>query len=114
MTAERRRVRRGGFFLQTAEHHFPIGGSADGRPSFERFEAGPLKAIEELFGRAFDELPEPYPGIRAWTTIEVPVFGPMTFYGLLVDDYVELIDLVVDEDYEWGSPADPGADDGPA
>jgi hypothetical protein len=37
----------------------------------------------------------------------------MTFYGLLVNDYVELIDLVVDEDYEWGSPGGPGADNGP-
>jgi hypothetical protein len=37
----------------------------------------------------------------------------MTFYGLFVNDYVELVDLVVDEDYEWGSPGDSGADSRP-
>lgn len=113
MAPKRRPVRRGEFFLEAAERHFPHGGTPDGRPSFERFDAGPLRAVEELFGRLFDELPEPYPGIRAWTTIGVPFFGPMTFYGLLVNDYVELIDLVVDEDYEWYSPGDPGADNEP-
>ena len=46
--------------------------------------------------------------------MEVPLFGPMTFYGLLVDDYVELIDLVIDDGYEWGSLGDPGADNGQA
>jgi hypothetical protein len=71
------------------------------------FEDGPLRAIEALLAQAFDELPEPYPGIREWATIEVPFFAPMTFYALLVNDDVELVDLVVDEDYQWESPGDP-------
>lgn len=104
VTTERRPVRRGRYFLEAARGYFPVGGSSDGRPSFELFEGGPLKGIEELFARSFDELPEPYPGIRVWTTIEVPFFAPMTFYGMLVDDTVELVDVVLDEDYQWGSP----------
>jgi len=113
MVRRRRSVRRGEFFVEAAERYFPRGGSPEGRPSFEMFEAGPLRGIEALFGRAFDELPEPYPGIREWTTIEVPFFAPMTFYALLVDEDVELIDLVVDEDYDWDTPGDPSTDDEP-
>ena len=90
VTTERRAVRRGKLFLEAALGYFPRGGAPDGRPSFELFEAGPLKGIEELFARSFDELPEAYPGVRAWTTIGVPFFAPMTFYGMLVDDGVEL------------------------
>lgn len=88
MPRGRRNVRRGDYFVEAAERYFPRGGAPDGRPSFEMFEAGPLRAIEGLFARAFEELPEPYPGIREWTTIEVPFFAPMTFYALLVDDDV--------------------------
>lgn len=52
---------------------------------------------------------EPYPGIRAWTTIAVPFFPPMTFYALLdTSDTVELVDLTVDADYEWGAGGEPG------
>jgi hypothetical protein len=76
------------------------------------FEAGPLRAIEELFARRFEELPEPYPGIRAYLTIAVPFFAPMTFYGIRVADdggeVVEIVDITFDEEYEWDSPGDPG------
>ena len=52
---------------------------------------------------------EPYPGVRAWTTIAVPWFPPMTFYAVLdTSDTVELVDLTVDAEYEW----DLGVDDG--
>jgi hypothetical protein len=114
VTSERREVRRSDNFTEAAYGLFPRGGSVDGRPSFELFEQGPLRAVEDLCARAFEQMAEPYPGIRAWTTIEVPFFPPVTFYAALdTSDMVELIDLTVDTDYEWESPGDAGADDEP-
>jgi hypothetical protein len=34
---------------------YPPGGSSDGRASFELFEERPLRAVEMLFERAFDD-----------------------------------------------------------
>jgi len=100
MSPPRRQVRRSELFIETAQRFFPPGGSVQGRPSYQLFEDGPLGAIEFLFARRFDGLPDPYPGDRAWTTIQAPLFPPMTFYAAGVDDYVELLDLTVDTDYE--------------
>lgn len=73
----------------------------DGAPSFEQFSNGPLAAATEFFRRRFDEAPEPYPGIRAWITIRLPVFMPMVFYAAQVDDHVELIDFSAHEDADY-------------
>jgi hypothetical protein len=98
----RRRVVRSKGFLARAQALYPPGGSADGRPSFELFEAGPLRAVEELFGRKFGDQLEAVEGtgIRFVMTHEVPVFPAMVIYGCLgTDDSVELLDVVVDEGY---------------
>jgi hypothetical protein len=110
----RRYVRRSDQFLEIARNLFPPGGSLDGRPSFELFEQGPLEAMEDLCAWAFEEMSEPYPGIRSWITIGVPIFPPMVFYAVLdTSDVVDLIDLVLDTDYEWESAGDPQTDDEP-
>ena len=107
MASQRRPVRRSDLFLETARQSFPPGGSPDGRPSFELFERGPLHAAEELCALAFEQMAEPYPGIRAWTTIAVPFFPPMTFYAVLdTTGVVDLMDLTIDTDYDWGTPSD--------
>ena len=74
----RRTVVRSAHFLEQARAIYPPGGSAEGRPASELFEAGPLKAVEELFSRAFEDQPEGLEGtgIRVATTHEVPVFPP--------------------------------------
>ncbi len=62
------------------------GGSSDGRPSFEQFEDQP-EAVE---GTA----------IRFAVTHQLPVFPAMVMFGCLgTDDSVELLDVIVDEDY---------------
>ena len=70
MVASRREVRHSPAFLATAKERFPVGGSAEGRPSYELFERGPLEAASELFSRSFDDLFEIVPGIRAIDTLE--------------------------------------------
>jgi hypothetical protein len=100
--ARRRQVRRSQAFLEAANRLFPPGGSVDGRASFELFEVGPLAAIEELFARDFESQPEAVEGtaIRFAMTHGVPVFPPLVVYAVLVtDDVVELIDIIVDDDY---------------
>lgn len=96
----RRPVIRSELFLQHASELFPLGGSVGGRPSFEMFEAGPLRGVEELFGRAFDDQPEAVPGIRFAMTAAVPRFAPMVFFAALgTDGAVEILDVTHDEDY---------------
>lgn len=98
----RRRVVRSARFLEQAHHFFPPGGSAEGKPPFELFEQGPLRAVEELFSRAFEDQLEGLEGtgIRIATTHQVPVFPAMTFFAMLTtDDDVHLVDLLVDEEY---------------
>jgi hypothetical protein len=97
----RRRVVRSDGFVERAQALFPIGGSSDGRPSFERFEAGPLRAVEELFSRRFDDQPEAIEGtgIRFAMTHGVPIFPAMVMYACLgTDGQVELLDVVIDRD----------------
>lgn len=102
----RRRVSRSALFLEHAEAYFPPGGSAPGQPPFDVFEKGPLRGVEELLARSFDDLPEAAPGIRFAMTIAVPVFPPMVFYAALgTDGAVELLDVIIDEEY-WDLIAD--------
>jgi hypothetical protein len=96
----RRRVSRSALFLEHAEAFFPPAGSARGEPTFALFENGPLRGVEEQLARSFDELPEAAPGIRFAMTIAVPAFPPMVFYAALgTDGAVELLDVIIDEDY---------------
>ena len=87
---------------RAGEGSLPSRGSSDGRPSFELFEAGPLRAVEELFTRKFDDQPEAIggSGIRIAMTHGVPSFPAMVIYACLgTDGHVELLDVVVDGDY---------------
>lgn len=109
MSVRRRKVKRSAFFLDVAESHFPPGGSPAGRPSFEDFAEGPLRAIEELCSRAFESMSEAEAGVRVWVTMATPIFPPMAFYAVLdTTDAVELVDLLVDVDYDWEASADEG------
>jgi len=60
-----------------------------------------LRAVEELCASSFESMAEVEPGIRLWTTIEVPFFPPMTFFAVL--DTEDVVELVVDDDYDWGA-----------
>ena len=109
MASSRRPVRRSGYFVEVAQAFFPPGGSADGRPSFERFEAGPLRAIEDLCALDFESMAEIAPGIRTWTTVEAPFFPPMSFFAVLdTVGVVELVDLLVDTEYDWSEDNEGG------
>ena len=99
MGEHRREIRHSADFLAVAKSHFPPGGSISGRPSFERFSAGPLAAADDLFSIDFENQFEIVPGIRSWITLHTPHFPPIVFYAVLVEGYVELVSLTVDEDY---------------
>jgi hypothetical protein len=58
-----------------------------------------LEAAGELFSRSFEDLYEIVPGIRALDTLHTPFFPPITFYALLVDGYIEIISLSIDDTY---------------
>src|SRR5664280_1297189 len=60
---------------------------------------GPLAAASDLFSRSFEELFEIVPGIRALDTLHTPFFPPITFYAALVDGYIEILSLSVDDEY---------------
>ena len=82
---------------------FPIGGSTDGRPSFALFSAGPCKAASTAFSLNFDEQRKAIEGvgaIRLVLTPPTPIFGPLIFYGVLLDDdTIELASITGDPDY---------------
>jgi hypothetical protein len=58
-----RRVRRSADFLEQAQELFPKGGSAEGRPSFELFEDGPLRGAEMAFSLNFEAQRESVEGV---------------------------------------------------
>lgn len=96
----RREVRRSNLFLEHAHELFPPGGSAEGSPSFELFESGPLRGVEELFSRALADQPEAAAGIHFALLAPVPAFPAMVIYACLgTDGVVELLDIEIDHDY---------------
>lgn len=98
----RRPVRWSPDALERAQEYFPIAGAADGRPSWELFERTLLRAAEEAFGRDFEGLATEEPGypVRYLIMAATPLFpSPVLFFGMLVDDAVEVVDIDVDEGY---------------
>jgi hypothetical protein len=104
MTGERRQVRMGPSFEAIARQEFPPGGSAEGRPSYELFVDGPLKAFEAAF-QHWERNAMPLPGVDTVRSADVannPYFPLLTAIAVLVrdnDEYVELVDLLVDWDF---------------
>ncbi len=97
-----RRVIRSETFLEHARALYPPGGDAEGHPSFELFEAGPLRAAELAFSTDWEGQTQAIEGvdIRVVMTHGVPVFPAMTIYAIRgSDDSVELLDVDVDDDY---------------
>ncbi|MDZ7731776.1 MAG: hypothetical protein U5R31_00500 [Acidimicrobiia bacterium] len=95
-----------------ARRLFPPGVSASGRPSYEVFRDGPLKAAEAQFGRQFDDLPSAtgdVDALRFVMTVATPLFSPMIFYGVLeTTGNVAIIDFIDDPDYWDLVGDDPG------
>lgn len=104
----RRAVRHGHGFLERARALFPPGGSADGAPSFELFEATILQTATLAFANNFEACASdmgPDSPVRMVLTADTVAFWrPVVFYGLLVDDdTVEIVDLAVDDRYDPSS-----------
>jgi hypothetical protein len=106
--AEWRRVVVSETAYEEAHAHFPSGGTGDEKePSFELCEVRPLQAARDLFGAAFESLPEAEPGtgIRYWITVDA-FFPALLFFGvLLATGEVEIISVTVDDDY-WNTVGD--------
>lgn len=108
-----RRVRRGTAFLEAAHAAFPPGDSAEGQPSFEMFEERVLHIAEQRMATTFEDLPEAVDGtgIRFVMTHALPYFPALVIYGMLVlddgEELIELVDLVVDDDYFDSIESDP-------
>lgn len=107
----RRQVRRSGRFVDEARAMFPVGGSADGRPSFALFTDGPCKAASTAFSLNFEGQREAIEGVgavRLVLTPPTPFFGPLIFYGVLLDDdTIELASITGDPDYWQRIDKDP-------
>ena len=90
---------------------FPVGGSAEGRPSFAQFEDGPYKAAFTAFSINYEAQREAIEGVgalRLVLTPPTPIFGPLIFYGVLLDDgTVELASVTGDPDYWHRIDEDP-------
>lgn len=99
----RRRVRRSAAFLEQAHRLFPIEGSAEGRPSFELFERGPLRGAETAFALSFEAQRQHIDGVESIRYVMVAptsFFGPLVISACLVSDgWVELVSLIEDEGY---------------
>jgi len=93
--------------LREARGRFPVGGSAEGKPSYELFETGPLAAATAYFEREFDNALEEAAGIRFHMTVGT-YFPAMAFYAARIGTTgIEIIDLVVDDQYEETIGRDP-------
>ncbi len=99
----RRHLRRSAQFVAQAKALFPPGGAAEGRPSFETFEQGPLRAAETAFATAFErqcQHIDGMPSIRYVLVTPTAFFGPLVISAVLLrDDSVELVSVVADDDY---------------
>ena len=100
---QRRDVRSSAGFDRKAKQLFPPEGSSEGRPTYQMFVDGPLKAFEAAF-RYWENNSMPVPGLgslRYAEVIHAPFFPLITAYACLVadagGDYVELVDF----DVEW-------------
>ncbi|MDQ6616033.1 MAG: hypothetical protein M3083_15165 [Actinomycetota bacterium] len=106
-----RQIRRSGRFVAEAKAMFPAGGSAGGRPSFALFEDGPCRAASTAFSLNFEAQREAIEGvgaIRLVLTPPTPIFGPLIFYGVLLnDDIIELASITGDPDYWQRIDEDP-------
>ena len=95
--------------LSEARRRFPPGGSADGTPSFELFESGPLEATIGYFEHEYENAPEAVAGIIKFYVTIGTFFPAMVFYAARVEDHIEIIAFTVDDDY-WeqigGDPLD--------
>jgi hypothetical protein len=105
----RRPVRRSAAFLEQAERLFPPGGSAEGRPSFEVFEQGPLRGAATAFSLAFEAQREHIESVGSIRYVMVPptqFFGPLVISAcLLRDGTVEIVSVIEDEGY-WDQVGD--------
>lgn len=82
----------------------------EGAPAGDDFVNGPL-AVATVAFRQFDALPpETGPSVRSYHTFH-PFFGPVVFFGVLVDERtVEVAAFDVDDDY-WHTIGDDPSDD---
>lgn len=94
-------VTYGDLLWEHARELFPSGGSVEGRPSFELFCEGPLRAAIELFSRQFDQSSEAASGVRVWVTIAPPWFPPLVFYAARVGDHIKLLDVTSEDPQEY-------------
>ena len=90
---------------------FPVGGDPGGHPSFAAFEDGPCRAATTAFALNFEAQREAIDGvgaIRLVLTAPTSMFGPLVFYGVLLDDNtVELASITGDPDYWQRVDEDP-------
>ena len=102
----KREVRLSDSFRAEAAVHFPPGGSIDGKPPWEMFEKGPLRAAIQAFGEDFEGNAIAYDPVRIVQMPPTVFFPPMTIYAILVEDWVEIMSIDVDSDY-FGRINDP-------
>lgn len=88
--------------LAKAKDRFPVGGSPDGRASYELFREGPLEAAALQYGRELDALPVES-GFHIAQTVPTPLFEPVAFYASLLEHdgvvTIEIVDFEIDDDY---------------
>ncbi len=93
------RVDVGEHVMQQLVVEYPPERTAQGDPNQFDFLGGPLAAAIDRF-TAFDLLPEAAgPSVRIATIVD-PMFGPVTFTGVLVgDDRVEIAEYMADPEF---------------
>lgn len=102
-----RRVEVASSVLEVAHERFGPTRTVEGGPSEFDFVSGPLAAALFAF-RSFDELSyDVVPAVRSYTVVD-PVFGVVTFAGLLRGDgVVEVVSFANDPDYWTTIEEDP-------
>ncbi len=95
----RREVRLSDSFLARASDLYPSGGSVKGQPSLEVFKTEALPVAVRAFADSWGQLSYHDISIRVLVTAIPPFFGAIAFFGVLVGDHVELVDLEEDPDY---------------
>jgi hypothetical protein len=103
MSGPRRTVVLSNEFLERAQALFPVGGSAEGPPSWDLFHVTVLKAAVTAFANDFEGQHGDSPGspIRIVLTAATPFFpSPLAFYAVLSDaDTVMIMDVTEDDDW---------------